>query len=93
MKTKRDWKPIQSRVHACQIEYVTIGHPVPCYLKSNKLFLTLSNQYHSPEWDLNLGPKRLVRVAEYPLLTKLRQQHKLNEKQVIFNTYLLMTKM
>ena len=27
------------------------------------------------------------------LFTKLRQQHMLNAKQVIFNTYLLMTKM
>ena len=31
--------------------------------------------------------------AECSLLTKLRQQHMLNEKQVIFNTYLLKTKM
>ena len=31
--------------------------------------------------------------ADCSLLTMLRQQHMLNEKQVIFNTYLLMTKM
>ena len=36
---------------------------------------------------------RTVLDAECSLLTKLRQQHMLNEKQVIFNTYLLMTKM
>ena len=33
-----------------------IGHPAPCYFNNVKLFLILSDQYHSPEWDLNLGP-------------------------------------
>ena len=33
-----------------------IGHPGLCYLNSNKLFLTLSDQYFSPENDSNLGP-------------------------------------
>ena len=34
-------------------------HPAPCYLNSKKLFIILSGQYRSPEWDLNLGPKCL----------------------------------
>ena len=36
---------------------------------------------------------KAVLEAECSLLTKIRQQHMVNEKQVIFNTYLLMTKM
>ena len=35
----------------------------------------------------------IVLDAECSLLTKLRQQHMLNEKQDLSNTYLLMTKM
>ena len=36
-----------------------LGHPVPCYLNSDKLFLILSIQYCNPERDSNLGPKTL----------------------------------
>ena len=31
----------------------------PCYLNIYNLFLTLSNQYCSPEQDSNLGPKHM----------------------------------
>ena len=42
-----------------QCYYLVSVSPVPCYLKSNKLFLTRSNQYCSPKQDLNLAPKCL----------------------------------
>ena len=36
------------------------GHLVPCYLNSVKLSLTLSNQYRSLEYDLNLGLSKIA---------------------------------
>ena len=48
---------IQSLSMGCQ--HTTIDHPAACYLNRDKLFLTLSDQYHSPEQDSNLGSKHL----------------------------------
>ena len=55
------WQPYSVTIALLNsILWVTVGHPAPCYLNSNKLFLTLSNQYFCSEWDSNLGPKRLL---------------------------------
>ena len=52
--------PISSYYSVTRFDIVSdTCHPAPCYLKSKKLFIILSDQYCNPKWDSNLGTKTL----------------------------------